>query len=299
MTGSTRLTSTASSVRAPYSAPQTLAHSPSSAPQTLAHSLSTARQAATRSSGTPTRNFDTETGASLRLPAPFVPREFRATTRGDVTMVPAAERVEASNAIAFASTLSATPISELFSDGAPQASDFTSFIETHALDESETGSSAELPWIDTFAADEVDPEETWPLDEAGKRLDELTQSLSSLDASRERIEAERLSAEAAVPDAPVHMWNDEEWIDIMPTSASDSAPQDEVQGGVPVNEVAKQGTVSNGSPRMNNAESAACALEGLAQRVRTGELQVPAFSTELGQEAMLAGLLASMLGWRQ
>ena len=48
-----------------------------------------------------------------------------------------------------------------------------------------------------------------------------------------------------------------------------------------------------------NVETAARALEGLAERVRAGEVRVPAFPSELGQEAMLAGLLASMLGWRQ
>jgi len=234
----------------------------------------------------------------LRLPAPFVPREFRATVRSDVTMVPAAERVEESKVIAAASVVGATSISELFTDDASPATDFASFIESHALDESETGGSVELPWIDAFAADVPESEETWPLDEAGKRLDELTQSLSSLDASRERIEAERLSAEATLPDsalpeaavgeAPVQMWNEEEWIDIMPTSPADIAPSTELHRGVRSNDVGQHEALPNGSPRTHSAESAARALEGLAQRVRAGEVQVPVFPTELGQEAMLA-----------
>ena len=291
MTGSTRLISTpASSVRTPYSAPQTSAHSRTSTPQTTAVSH---RQ--------PTRNFDPETGVSLRLPAPFVPREFRTTVRTDVTVVPTGERVEAGNAFAMEPSAVAASISELFTEDAVPASDFASFIESHALDESATGGLAELPWIDAFAADAPEPEETWPLDEAGKRLNELTQSLSSLDASRERIEAERLNAEETEPDAPVQMWNEEEWIDIMPTSSAGLAPQDELHRGASHNdEFAKHETIANGLSSVSvNAESAACALENLAQRVRAGQVHVPLFPTELGQEAMLAGLLASMLGWRQ
>lgn len=291
MTGSTRLISTpASSVRAPYSAPQTSAHSPASPPLTTAGSH---RQ--------PTRNFDPETGASLRLPAPFVPREFRATVRSDVTMVPTAERVQGGKAFAIEASVVAASISELFTEDAVPAAGFASFVESHGLDESEIGGSAELPWIDAFAADAAEPEETWPLDDAGKRLDELTQSLSSLDASRGRIEAERLSAGETDPEAPVQMWNEEEWIDIMPTSPADITPPDELRRGVTHNDgSAKHEAFANGSPGIAvNAESAACALEGLAQRVRAGQVHVPVFPAELGQEAMLAGLLASMLGWRQ
>ena len=152
MTGSTRLISTpVSSGRAPYSAPQTPTHAPSSTPQT-----------ATASHRQATRNFDPETGASLRVPAPFVPREFRGMVRHDVTVVPAVERVVASNAITSAPTVAAASISELFTEDAIPGADFASFIESHALDESESGGSVQLPWIDAFAADAPEPEEAWP-----------------------------------------------------------------------------------------------------------------------------------------
>lgn len=280
MTGSTRLNNIASTVRAPYSAPQPTAASPLAPP----------------------RNFDSETGAALRLPAPFVPPEFRGSVRDDVTALPAAERVEDSNVRVTVPPFSEASISELFTEANIPASDFASFIEAHAPDESESGGAAELPWIEAFAADAPEPDETWPLDEAGKRLDELTQSLSSLDAARERIEAERLIAEAATPEVPVQMWNEEEWIDIMPTSPADIVPQEELRRSDADNGLAAHETVSGESASLANSvsmESAARALEGLAQRVRAGQVPVPIFPTELGQEAMLAGLLAAMLGWRQ
>lgn len=268
MTGSTRIiSSTANSARAPYAAPQTTASSSAAS------------------------------GAVTNL-APFVPREFRAPVRSDVTVVPVAEHLanvaqETRRTPLSSSVVApAAPISELFSDDAASSTSFAAFIESHDAAATE---EVELPWIDAFAAEEPEAEESWPLGEAGKRLDELTQSLSSLDASRERIEAEKQNADALkvdVPEAPLPMWNEEEWIDIMPTSpsvadAAESVTQQSVAAPSPV------------STTPLNAESAARALEGLAQRVRAGELKVPAFPTEMAQEAVLAGLLASMLGWRQ
>ncbi|MEP6835235.1 MAG: hypothetical protein ABJB74_17745 [Gemmatimonas sp.] len=287
MTGSTRLINPlAHSVRAPYAAPQP------TGPSTLQ----------------PTRNFDPETGAAIRLPAPFIPREFRASLRSDVTVGPPVEQVQASNAFATHAPALATPIAPLFSDDAAPSADFTAFLESHDLDSAETSDSTELPWIDAFAAEAPETDESWPLGEAGKRLDELTQSLSSLDASRERMQVERQLSDAPLlefPESALPMWNEEEWIDIMPPSSADLSLHEELsQAGLSLS--APDNSATNREPGADampstlvNAESAARALESLAQRVRNGELQVPAFSNEVGQEAMLAGLLASMLGWRQ
>ncbi len=301
MTGSTRPSSiTRSVVRAPYSAPQTTA--PSLAPS---------------------RNFDPETGASLRLPAPFVPREFRAAASADVTDVPGVEYSDASNVGVLEDTTNAAPIALRFNDDIEQAPDFTTFIASQSVQQpeipsvdhesgiSESTSAQDLPWIDAFAADVPDEEERWPLGEAGKRLDELTQSLSSLDASRERLQAaERSNADAAAnAGAALPMWNEDEWIDIMPTLSSDQPQQGNLEHDAPlgsmpgpvqdVRDSAAAHFASAHSAMSVNVETAARALEGLAERVRAGEVRVPAFPSELGQEAMLAGLLASMLGWRQ
>lgn len=284
MTGSTRLHSTpASAARAPYSAPQAVAPSV-----------------------TPTRNFDPETGAPLRLPVPFVPREFRARSRADVTILPAVERAEGPISSELTSVPNTTSITRRFNDDTAESGQQVEVAEALATEAptAETPSvellnavsadaefpahesipSAELPWIDAFAVDTPEPEANWPLGDAGKRLDELTQSLSSLDASRERQQAAELkNVEAAATAEPkLPMWNEEEWIDIMPT-----AP------------VTGESLHHESAPSLGNAESTARFLEGLAQRIRVGDVHVPASPTELGQEAMLAGLLASMLGWRQ
>ncbi|MEO7359780.1 MAG: hypothetical protein ABI120_05590, partial [Gemmatimonadaceae bacterium] len=279
---------------------------PYSAPQTAASLLP------------PARNFDSATGAASRLPMPFVPREFRTTLRADVTVVPVMERVEASSTSATEPVAAANSIALLFNDDVAPAPDFSAFVESHGrdldaeqaidseLDDSDSANSAELPWIDAFAADVPESEESWPLGEAGKRLDELTQSLSSLDASRERQQAaERQRAAADVQaEAKLPMWNEEEWIDIMPTLPVEQVSQENLNRSAAQsgkhNAVNSANSSANERPSASvNAESAARELEGLARRVRAGEVQVPEFPTELGTEAMLAGLLASMLGWRQ
>lgn len=286
MNGSTRLASnSATSVRAPYSAPQT--------PSRVSAS----------------RNFDPETGAPLRLLTPFVPREFRGSGRADVTAMPLAEQVTEVQSLAAGPLESTAPIALLFSDDPAPTPDFAAFIEAHdeefehGLDDSDSSSSQELPWIDAFAADiPPEPEESWPLGEAGKRLDELTQSLSSLDASREqRLQAERESLEAVGMDAADtshSMWNEEEWMDIMPTAPADQVPSAESPTAGAADPVADSEFASSSESPVN-AEAAARALEELAQRVRAGDLPLPAFSAQVGKEAMLAGVLASMLGWRQ
>lgn len=160
--------------------------------------------------------------------------------------------------------------------------------------------AVELPWIDAFAEDSDPSDETWPMDDAGRRLDELALSLGSLDASRARATgdeneqevdsvAEEENGVGLPPDAPVSMWSEDEWIDIMPLPEAAESTRSHA------------GDLADHSAELTSArvESAARALEGLAQRVREGGLPVPSFPSDIADEAMLAGLLASMLGWRQ
>lgn len=215
-----------------------------------------------------------------------------------------------------------------------------------------SGADSDLPWIDAFAVEGEEAEETWPMGEAGRRLDELTESLSSMDASRSRRKSGENAAQvdpsdlsngetahdsndhsaASAANAPVlPMWNEDEWIDIMPTSmhgmsAHDVSAHDVSahDAGAPPSSSAVHETNAGDShtssadiartlfdesafnsargdvaPPNPGAAITAQALESLAQRIRAGELPVPEVQSDMTQEAVLAGVLASMLGWRQ
>lgn len=298
MTGSDRLfNSTEASLRAPYAAPRDAAH---------------------RSAGASVRS---EVRSESALLMPFVPREFRDSAREvgarNVTVVPTAERTFSSpTELRAQNFVSTSPDSQTPAITRPSGN-FGAIVETESttddadfaefLGEADSAPAAELPWIDAFAADEPEVEDEWPMGEAGKRLDELTQSLTSLDASRARQEAggtsEMRSAETTK--AEHTMWNEEEWIDIMPTPmpSSTSAELNSLISNPESVDASVKASISDtnaqGASSAVGAESAARALEGLAQRVRAGQVQVPAFKSGVADEAVLAGLLASMLGWRQ
>lgn len=319
---------------------------------------------------------------------PFVPREYRESTRRDLTAAPVTKSPElpfivsvppstpafASEVSLFAAPAAARGADENVDEIARTFSDVESLdvaetsegvydsgeYDAHsrhgsisdASDVNAINSTAEtnndLPWIDAFAVDGEEAEETWPMGEAGRRLDELTESLSSLDASRSsrnrdsgetaaQADPSELSHGATPPDAterngaslsnaaPMPMWNEDEWIDIMPTSMHDMSLQDMSLGGMdtstpaasPAAEAANQHAPSADTARTLFDESAfmntrgdvtppnpgaaitASALESLAQRIRAGELPVPEVQSDMTEEAVLAGVLASMLGWRQ
>ncbi len=213
--------------------------------------------------------------------------------------------------------------------------------------------SAELPWIEAFVADatssagdehsDIASDDTWPMGEAARRLDELTESLTSIDASRALLNAnEHPNGEHPTGETPAShaMWNDDEWMDIMPTSAVNTEqlidpvvqpgmqkeipepwqPETEVDSEAsidssfdvdafaasePTGEELAQPDIANLdfsgalSASFQHAETTARALEGLAQRVRAGEVPVPAVQPDLGDAAVLAGVLAALLGWRR
>lgn len=297
MIGSSRTNnSPRETARAPYAAPQAVAN---------------------------TRHHD-DAGVAQPL-VPFVPPEFRREVRPDVMTMPGVQQLhvaptfEHPNAAdtSWAPDSVAQHFGSITHDEAPhvipQARDAAADgnavadrdIDVPDIDVSTNESSTELPWIDAFAADETEAEETWPMGEAGKRLDELTESLSSLDASRARQERTDAAAEEGVgsTDASLPMWNEDEWIDIMPTAIAASMPiNSEIVDAVydrPADSEAGTNASAESARVPAGPELTARALEALAQRIRVGEVQVPEAQPHMAEEALLAGVLASMLGWRQ
>jgi hypothetical protein len=213
-----------------------------------------------------------------------------------------------------------------------------SWAETDAASDPEVAiaGNQELPWIETFAEDvlpsvgetyfgtpaaetpELEPDslggadDNWMLGEAGKRLDELTQSLSSLDATRAAESGQRrgdVASEEEIAPSELPMWGrDDEWMDIMPAQAiqadaplavpfeAPSAHAEHERYSDGVSQRALENAAAEAiEAQIRHADMAARALEVIARRVRAGEVAVPEFDAELGEAAVLAGILASLL----
>ncbi|MGV3709422.1 MAG: hypothetical protein ACO1Q7_11325, partial [Gemmatimonas sp.] len=230
MTGSSRVSSNA--IRAPYAAPQ-MPLSPSSP-----------------TSGQGGRGAVGRTPGAMLTTAPFVPPAFRAAANvSNVSSVPfltdhvptstpwatpvAEDRQAPTPTAGVNPTPSAGLPSVLFDTDEAPAPDFAEFVDAGR---EEIVPAQELPWIDAFAVDApaTDADDSWPMGEAGKRLDELTQSLTSLDGSRERQLAGPRSSQPSPSANPagagrpsprsnpaLPMWSEEEWIDIMPSPHAD------------------------------------------------------------------------------
>jgi len=302
-------TSLAESLRAPYAAPQTVANA-----QLLGG------------------------GNSPPPLVPYVPREFRELAHRDVTVLPAAQRSTFTGAPgpdaqqrteAWATDEVIAHFGDVDQEAIPQPGltvefhvdlNATWLVEAELQNEAELEvadvvkrePNADLPWIDAYTEEGPVADETWPLGEAGKRLDELTESLSSLDASRARQDVTNSANNANLAsssEAPLPMWNEDEWIDIMPTTLpvfDQPLSRDVDQSSTADVDQSSTADVDQFSNAMDaslhvasGAEWTARALEALAQRIRVGEVQVPEARPDVAQEALLAGVLASMLGWRQ
>ena len=318
MTGTDRLfTSTETALRAPYASPRNVTARDTSGRDTSGRDTSSRDASGRDAGGRDATVFARARGLAL---TPFVPRAFRDVVREYA--VPEQPTREVMDMPSLEQNFASIDDDELIGETHGFA-DFDSVDEAAPV-------TVDLPWIDAFVEDEADDayeaEDEWPMGEAGKRLDELTQSLTSLDASRARQEAEgHAELRASVSSDDGHaMWNEEEWIDIMPTpltasastelshlisrpqAASGSDPVSESErklahevSGASFNEGITAESPASSLARVVSAETAARALEGLAMRVRNGDLQLPAFNSDVAEEAMLAGVLASMLGWRQ
>ncbi|MEP6781025.1 MAG: hypothetical protein ABJC26_14110 [Gemmatimonadaceae bacterium] len=278
--------------------------------------------------------------APYAAPQPTAPSTFNSNVIQKLApFVPAAHRD---------ATASITPAAAAMDETSALGNSLVGDIVVEPKASTENVSS--LPWIEAFVQNAVTSsngeehveqslEDSWPMGEAAKRLDELTESLTSIDASRALLGAsEKPMAESIneLPEAAHSMWNDDEWMDIMPTSTvlpervveaiveeptvpewqsdsdfgqsttSDHAfDVDSFAVSEPTSEELSQPEVANVdfseamSASYQHAEATARALEGLAERVRSGEVPVPAIQQDLGDAAVLAGVLASLLGWRR
>lgn len=142
------------------------------------------------------------------------------------------------------------------------------------------------------------PEDSWMLGETGKHLDALSQAFTSRDTTRPPVAAPLLDERAihspeAVAEREAHpMWGNEAWMDIMP-SPGDS------RFSVASPDVLHAAADAETAVPSEQTEAAARALELLAAHVRRGELPLPAGSADIGDAALLAGVLAAMLGYRR
>jgi hypothetical protein len=182
------------------------------------------------------------------------------------------------------------------------------------------------------AADASEPD--WAMADAVAQASDLTRDFPA--STHAHADS---GADAPTPD-PLPMWNDDEFLDIMPSpeaarastetphwtralrdnAGKDAPPRDESlsalfgtsepdsSGGAyddidagahdaAPDERADATNAHAGSP-FATSEMAARALEGLAARVRSGDLQVPGYAPELGDAAALAAALAALLGVR-
>lgn len=148
-----------------------------------------------------------------------------------------------------------------------------------------------LPSIGTFLESHGESEsarEDWPFHDAGERTTELTEELQgSVDAPG----SFGVGSGQAVP-SPLPMWGDDDLLDIMPPpSLRTGRPKPAAQQRIEVG--------NDAATAREHSESAARALETLAQRVRSGELVVAGYAPELGDAAALAAALAALLGIRR
>ena len=161
-------------------------------------------------------------------------------------------------------------------------------------------------WLDATLAHDVDVSiaeqvaieaELWPLDDAGSRLRELAKALTlHTEADGDSFEHVAaldadVPAHGGAPVAPLAMWSDDDFVDVMPVHVTSLPP------GV----VAPPAITPRPAPTRDTGdahESAALALEALAGRVRRGEVELPAFDAELNDAAALATALVVLLGTR-
>ena len=158
--------------------------------------------------------------------------------------------------------------------------------ESASTPSAEVAEAESLPSIGSFlqAPTEVaPPREDWPFQDAGEQTTELTEELRGNETSA--------SSGEGVRPLSLPMWKDDDLMDIMPppTTRTPSA-------GIRDSASAESTSSAEG---MQHTESAARALETLAQRVRSGDLLLPGYAPELGDAAALAAALAALLGIRR
>lgn len=150
-----------------------------------------------------------------------------------------------------------------------------------------------LPSIGSFLQEVAEPDaarEDWPFHEAGERTTELSEELRNSDA-----QASGSVSNNAAP-VPLPMWSEDDLMDIMPPPSRQAGDS---RGAAHSRLEAGHAEADNSASEYAHTESAARALETLAQRVRSGELVVAGYAPELGDAAALAAALAALLGIRR
>lgn len=138
----------------------------------------------------------------------------------------------------------------------------------------------------SVSAEQVAPPDAWPMDEAGAAMKALAGEMPN--PPQRSITPLYVPPVASTP--PLPMWGDDDLMDIMPVRApAASEVQDEHWAA----------SARREAERAGNPEAAARALEDLARRVRSGELELPGYAPEMGDAAALAAALAALLGVRR
>jgi hypothetical protein len=214
---------------------------------------------------------------------PFVPAQWRT--------VSAASTPAAGGLVSAFEVPAADPVEDVQSEDEAEALPWIeSFLDAPDGDRSEAVASQEAASEPTVeSAEQVTPEE-WPLADAGEAIRAIASDLSrqaDASGSPSRNDAAPGAPDAAAP--ALRMWSEDDMMDIMPVKT----PAPEAGGAEPWAARARRES-EDGSP-----ESAARALEGLASRIRSGEIQLPTFSAEMGEAAALAAALAALLNLRR
>jgi hypothetical protein len=178
---------------------------------------------------------------------------------------------------------------------------FEEVVEGDVAPEAVTSGSENSPGVDV-----------WPLDDAGERMRALTSALDAHTSRNDVSNAPVAQFDDEDPHPlPMPMWNDNDFVDVMPVHAA-SLPADVVKPASPIamsefphtpelfraadeTEGASAAAELAARTRFSGADATARALENLAARVRSGDLVIPGFSTELGDAAALAAALAALL----
>jgi hypothetical protein len=247
-------------------------------------------------------DFERPRAANAGLSTPFVPPSLRY-----------AEPVSEAQAEAFDTMPAATdealelPWIEAFAEDPTSALDTSTedsanafgFAGDGSANALEAAASHEQP-SEAAAAAESAPEpaatdDAWAIADVSEHIARLAEELAA--ASKEPVSAPTpMPPMPAVSHTPWH--DDDAWMDIMPalpnSGARDMAAETEwarAFGEPPA-------PMTPPPLPTGDQQAAAAALESIARRLRSGELQVPGFVADRGDAAALAAALASLLGAR-
>ena len=186
-----------------------------------------------------------------------------------------------------ADVLDQGPVSEAVSPAIDAVAGIGNDGEFTASVESTADASLQLPPAPTMDSSAPATAEEWPIEEAGEAIRAMAEDLARRTDSKSVEDTTQAPSET--PAGSLRMWSEDDMMDIMPVKASTPEVEGTEQWAARARRESEEG-----SP-----ESAARALEALASRVRSGEIQLPTFSPEMGEAAALAAALAALLTLRR